>query len=41
MHLLDDRSGELLRNGVKVAIIGAPNTGKSSLLNALCMYFSL
>ncbi|CAH1720782.1 unnamed protein product [Aphis gossypii] len=36
MHLMDNRSGELLRDGVKVAIIGAPNTGKSSLLNSLC-----
>lgn len=35
---MDNRSGELLRDGVKVAIIGAPNTGKSSLLNSLCMY---
>lgn len=28
-------SGMLIKNGVKVAIVGAPNAGKSSLLNAL------
>ena len=34
--LLDDnRRGERLRNGLHVAIVGAPNSGKSSLLNAL------
>ncbi len=34
-HLQDARRGELVRNGVRVAIVGAPNVGKSSLLNAL------
>lgn len=34
-HLNDNRRGERLRNGVYVAIIGAPNAGKSSLVNAL------
>lgn len=34
-HLADDRRGERLREGVSVAIIGPPNAGKSSLLNAL------
>jgi tRNA modification GTPase len=34
-HLADDRRGERLREGVVVAILGAPNAGKSSLLNAL------
>jgi tRNA modification GTPase len=34
-HLADARRGELLREGLIFAIVGAPNAGKSSLLNAL------
>ncbi len=34
-HLSDNRRGEILRGGVQVAVIGAPNAGKSSLVNAL------
>lgn len=35
VHLNDNRRGERLRDGIRVAIIGAPNAGKSSLVNAL------
>ncbi len=34
-HLDDSRRGERVRQGVQVAIVGPPNAGKSSLLNAL------
>ncbi len=34
-HLGDNQRGENLRKGVQLAIIGAPNAGKSSLLNYL------
>jgi tRNA modification GTPase len=34
-HLQDGRKGEIIREGVKIAILGPPNAGKSSLFNLL------
>jgi tRNA modification GTPase len=34
-HLSDNRRGERLRDGIHIAVIGAPNTGKSTLVNGL------
>lgn len=35
LHLDDNNRGERLREGIRIAIIGPPNAGKSSLLNTL------
>lgn len=35
MHLADNRRGEHIREGICIAIIGAPNAGKSTLMNHL------
>ena len=35
VHLKDERKGELVREGVNIAIVGPPNAGKSSLFNLL------
>ncbi|XP_059620970.1 tRNA modification GTPase GTPBP3, mitochondrial [Phlebotomus argentipes] len=34
-HIEDGRKGEILRQGVRAAIVGAPNVGKSSFMNIL------
>jgi tRNA modification GTPase len=34
-HLADSRRGELVRDGIFLTVIGPPNAGKSSLINAL------
>lgn len=34
-RLADDRRGEIVRDGASVVIVGPPNAGKSTLLNAL------
>ncbi|GIX62358.1 tRNA uridine-5-carboxymethylaminomethyl(34) synthesis GTPase MnmE [Babesia caballi] len=33
---VEDSRGEILRSGASVAIVGPPNAGKSSLINAIC-----
>jgi tRNA modification GTPase len=34
-HLADDRRGERIRDGLSIAVLGPPNSGKSSVFNLL------
>ncbi len=35
IYLLENKRGEIIRNGIEVVVIGKPNVGKSSLINQL------
>jgi tRNA modification GTPase len=35
LHIQNASKGELVRNGISIALLGAPNAGKSSLLNSI------
>jgi tRNA modification GTPase len=35
IHVLEDRRGKTIRDGIRVAIVGPPNAGKSTMLNLL------
>lgn len=37
-HLSDNRRGEIMRSGIRLAIFGPPNAGKSTLLNFLGLW---
>jgi predicted GTPase len=39
IHLKDGRKGEMMRDGIQVAIVGPPNAGKSSLINLIGSWY--